>query len=126
SVFFAGASAILTTLVAAAAGYALARVRFAGRGLVFGLVVAGLIVPGPLLLAPTFALLDTLGMLNSYAGLIAPGLASAFGVFLFRQATLQAVPRELVEAATIDGCGEARAFFAIALPLLRPMVGAFV
>ncbi|MEM9082343.1 MAG: carbohydrate ABC transporter permease [Planctomycetota bacterium] len=126
SVFYASASATLASIFAAMTGYALARLRFVGRGFVFSAVLAALIIPGPLLLAPLYTLLYDLGLLNSYAGLILPGLAPAFGVYLFRQATISSVPMEIIESARIDGCGEFRIFFAIAFPLLKPMVSAFV
>lgn len=126
SVFFSSASAAFACVFAAMAGYALARLRFGGRKLVFTIVLAALVIPGPLLLAPLYSMLFKLGLLNTYAGLILPGIAPAFGIFLFRQATLSSVPNELVESARIDGCGEFRIFFSIAFPLLKPMVSAFV
>jgi multiple sugar transport system permease protein len=126
SVFLASVSAVVATLFCAAGGYALARFDFRGKRVVTVLVLGALIIPPPLLLAPTYELLYHLGLLDTYAGLLLPGLAPAFGVFLFRQAAMQSVPRELLEAARIDGCGELLAFFRIVLPLLRPMIGAFV
>lgn len=126
SVFLASVTSVLATVCCAAAGYALARLRFAGRGLVTWIVLAALIIPPPLLLAPGYAWLYRLGLLDSYAGLILPAMAPAFGVFLFRQATLQSVPAEILQAARIDGCSELRCFWTIALPLVRPMVGAFM
>src|ERR671924_185919 len=94
------------------------------RGLT--LVLASLIIPGSLLLAPSYQLIYRFGLLDSFTGLILPGIAPAFGVFLFRQALLHTVPLELIEAARIDGCGEIRCFFSIILPLVRPMLGAFL
>ena len=118
--------AVLATLCCAAGGFALARYEFRGKTLITTLVLGALIIPPPLLLAPTYEMLYHFSLLDTYAGLLLPGLAPAFGVFLFRQATIQSVPTELLEAARIDGCGEMRAFFVIVLPLLRPMVGAFM
>ncbi len=126
SVFLASVTALLATLVSAGAGYAIARVRFRGRGLVWAAVLAALIIPPPLLLAPGYVWLHRLGLLDHYAGLIIPAIAPAFGVFLFRQATLQSVPPSLIEAARLDGLSEVQIFRRIALPLLRPMVGAFL
>jgi ABC-type glycerol-3-phosphate transport system permease component len=126
SVFLSSVTALVATLTAAAGGYALARLRFAGRGVVTLLVLTALIIPPPLLLAPTYQLLFDLGLLDSFAGLILPAAAPAFGVFLFRQATLQSVPRELLDAARIDGCSEIGIFFSVVLPLVRPMLGAFM
>jgi multiple sugar transport system permease protein len=126
SVFYASVSSVLATLCAAMGGYALAKFSFRANQLLTSLVLAALIVPGPLLLAPGYQLIYRLGMLDSYVGLILPGIAPAFGVFLFRQAMLNAVPLDLMESARVDGCGEIRLFFAIVLPLVRPMIGAFL
>ncbi len=126
SLFLASVHAILTVLFCSMGGYALAKLRFKGREFVTTLVLTALIIPGPLLLAPGFKLLYQLGLLNTYTGLLLPGLTPAFGVFLFRQAMLNGVPGELIEAARIDGAGEARIFFELVLPLVRPMMGAFL
>lgn len=126
SVFLASVTSLGATVVSAMGGYALAKFRFAGREALVQVVLAALIIPGPLLLAPGYQWLYQLGLLNTYAGLILPGLASAFGVFLFRQAMLNTVPTELLEAARMDGAGEARIFFQLVLPLVRPMIGAFL
>lgn len=126
SVFLASTSALLATFCCALAGYALAKFRFAGRDLVLAAVLAALVIPGPLLLAPGYKLLFDLGLLDSYAGLLLPGAAPAFGVFLFRQAMLNAVPATLIESARIDGAGEIRIFFTIVVPLVRPMIGAYL
>jgi len=126
SIFLSSATALLATLSCAAGGYALARLKFAGRRAITITVLAALIIPPPLLLAPTYQLLYELGLLDSFTGLILPAIAPAFGVFLFRQATLQSVPNDLIEAARIDGCSEIGIFFSVVLPLVRPMVGAFM
>jgi multiple sugar transport system permease protein len=126
SVFLSSSTALLATLFAAMGGYALAMYRFRGRGLVLTLVLGAVLIPGPLLLAPGYQLLFELGLLDTMAGLILPAAAPAFGVFLFRQAVVSSVPSTLVEAARMDGCGEARIFFQVALPLLQPMIGAFM
>lgn len=126
SMFLASVTSVAATLCCAAGGYALAKQQFAGRGLVLAMVMGSLIVPGALLLAPSYDLLFKLHLLDSYAGLILPAVAPAFGVFLFRQAALSGVPSALIEAARIDGCGEFRIFFGIVLPMLKPMVGAFL
>jgi len=126
SMFIASATALLATLFCAMGGYALARHEFRGRRFITAGVLGAVIIPAPLLLAPGYQMLFRLGLLDSFAGLILPAAAPAFGVFLFRQAVTSSVPRALVEAARIDGCGDVRAFFAIALPLIQPMVGAFM
>lgn len=126
SLFLSSVTGILATLCCAAGGYALAMHRFRGRGLCSFIVLASLIIPAPLLIAPGYQVLYKLGLLDTYAGLILPGIAPAFGVFLFRQAVLQSVPPQLLEAGRLDGCGELAIFARIVLPLLKPMTGAFL
>jgi len=126
SVFIAATSALIATFFCALAGYALAKFRFRGREWVISLVLAALVIPGSLLLAPGYKLLYDLGLLDTYAGLLLPGLTPAFGVFLFRQSMINAVPTTLLESARIDGAGEFRIFFTIVLPLVRPMIGAYL
>ena len=126
SFYYASVTAVLATLGAAMGGYALSKFRFRGRSLIDNTVLAALVIPGALLIAPGYQLLYWLGLLDSYLGLILPGLAPAFGVYLFRQAMIGGVPDEMIEAARIDGCGEIRLFFDMALPMVRPMVGAFL
>ena len=122
----ASVTSSLATLACAMGGYGLAKFSFRGRHQITSCVLGALIIPGPLLIAPGYKLLWQLGLLNSYAGLIIPSLAPAFGVFLFRQTMLNSVPTELLEAARIDGAGEFRIFFTIVVPLVRPMIGAFL
>jgi len=126
SIFYASTTATLSTLFCAMGGYALAKFHFKGRDGIASLVLGCLIIPGSLLLAPSYQLLYHLGLLDSFAGLILPSLAPAFGIYLFRQSMINAVPSELLEAARIDGCGEWRIFFTVVLPLVRPMIGAFL
>lgn len=126
SFFLASVSAVLATLGSAMGGYALSKFRFRGREAVTNIVLCALIIPGPLLLAPGYQLLYYLGLLNTYAALLIPAVAPAFGVFLFRQAMLNSLPDELMESARMDGAGEFKLFFAIVLPLVRPMIGAFM
>jgi ABC-type glycerol-3-phosphate transport system permease component len=126
SVFLSSATAALATLSCAMGGYALARFEFKGRRLVTAIVLGAVLIPGPLLLAPGYELLFNVGLLNTFAGVIFPAAAPAFGVFLFRQAVMSGVPRELLEAARLDGCGEARMFFAVVMPLVKPMIVTFV
>jgi len=126
SIFYASTTAALSTLFCAMGGYALAKFQFKGREVITSLVLGCLIIPGSLLLAPSYQLLYHLGLLDSYAGLILPSLAPAFGIYLFRQSMIHSVPTDLLEAARIDGCGEYRIFFTVVLPLVRPMIGAFL
>ncbi|MEV0373262.1 carbohydrate ABC transporter permease [Streptomyces sp. NPDC050636] len=100
-------------------GYALAKLDFTGRSKVFGIVLAALMVPGNLLILPLYVLMSGMGLIDTYAGLVLPFAASAFGVFLMRQ-FMQSVPDELLEAARIDGAGEWYIFWRIVLPLVKP------
>jgi multiple sugar transport system permease protein len=101
------------------AGYAFARMRFPGNGVLFGLLLASLMVPMQVTIIPLFLLMRNWGLINNLWSLILPGLTGALGVFLMRQffATL---PRELFEAARIDGAGAFRTYWSIALPLAKP------
>jgi multiple sugar transport system permease protein len=105
------------------AGYALARLRFPGREAIFLTMFATFLISQPVIIVPLFILVRALGMLDSYAGLIIPSIFNAFGIFLLRQFYL-AVPRELEEAAIIDGAGYFRVYWSIILPLSRPILSA--
>lgn len=101
------------------AAYAFAWLRFPGRGLLFGLFLSVLLVPGQLLVIPQYQIMQDLHLLNTIPALFLPGMFSAFGTFLLRQFFL-ALPPELQEAARIDGAGPLRVFWSIMLPLARP------
>ena len=100
-------------------GYALAKLHFPGARPLFLLVMATLMVPGGILIVPLFVYMVNLGLVNTHLGLILPFAAQPFGVFLMRQ-FMQGLPDELLEAARVDGAGEFRIFFQIALPLAGP------
>lgn len=105
------------------AAYALARLRFRGRDTIFMLVFATLLVTAPVILVPLFVVVRELHMLNNYAGLIVPALFNAFGIFLLRQYYIT-IPKELEEAAIVDGCGYWRVYWNMILPLSRPILAA--
>lgn len=126
SVFLSSVTSLGATIIAAMGGYALSKFSFRGREPLTALVLGALIIPAPLLIAPGYQWLYQLHLLDTYGGLLLPGIGSAFGVFLFRQSMLNSVPGELIEAARIDGAGEIRIFFGLVLPLVRPMIGAFL
>jgi multiple sugar transport system permease protein len=105
------------------AGYALARLRFPGRDMIFLTMFATFLISQPVIIVPLFILARSLGLLDNYAGLIVPSIFNAFGIFLLRQFYL-AVPRELEEAAVIDGAGYFRVYWSIILPLSRPILSA--
>ncbi|MFE7326427.1 carbohydrate ABC transporter permease [Streptomyces sp. NPDC057565] len=100
-------------------GYALAKLNFIGRNKIFGLVLGALMVPGNLMLLPLFVLMSKLQLIDTYAGLVLPFAAGAFGVFLMRQ-FMQSIPDELLEAARMDGAGEWYIFWRIVMPLVKP------
>lgn len=109
----------LFVLVSAMTAYPLARMRFRGRTLMFFVFLSTMFVPTELMLIPRFLVVNQIGLSDNYAGVILPGVLSAFGVFLLRQA-FAAVPHELAEAARLDGCSEWRLFWNVMLPVVRP------
>ena len=100
-------------------GYVLAKSDFAGKKLLFRVVLGTLMIPGMVTLVPLFVLVANMGMVNTYWGLILPFLAAPFGVFLMRQ-FFQSIPDELIDAARVDGASEARIFAQIVMPLAKP------
>jgi multiple sugar transport system permease protein len=118
-------SVALVVLTSAMAAYPLARMRFRGRNLVFGLIVGSLMIPNAVILVPQYVLVQRLGWLSTYQGLIVPEAAMtfAFGVFLLRQFFLT-IPSELEDAARIDGADPWQIFTRIVLPLSQPVLGA--
>lgn len=121
SVLLAASATLLSLLFNVAAGYAFAKLRFAGRDRLFQALVATLVVPGQVAMIPLFLLLKQLGLVNSYGGVIVPALASIFGIFLVRQYALS-IPDDLLEAARIDGASEFRIFRSIVVPVLKPII----
>jgi multiple sugar transport system permease protein len=117
--------ATITTVCAlainTAAGYAFAKLRFRGRDQTFRALAAGLAIPVQVAMLPLFLLVKALGLVNNYGGVIIPGLASIFGIFLVRQYAL-AIPDDLLDAARIDGAGEFRVFRSIVLPTIQPVL----
>ncbi|SIT70499.1 carbohydrate ABC transporter permease [Microbacterium sp. RU33B] len=101
------------------AGYALARLQFRGRGVIFALVVAVMAVPGVVLLIPKFLVLNQIGLYDSYAGMILPLLVDAAGVFIMKN-FFESIPPSVEEQARIDGAGPFRVFWSIVLPMARP------
>ena len=114
---------VLALLFHTMAGYALARLRFPGREAVFLAIFSTFLVSLPVIIVPLFIIVRTMGMLNSYAGLIVPAIFNAFGIFLLRQYYLS-LPRELEEAAIVDGASYWRIYWSVVLPLSRPIIAA--
>jgi len=104
-------------------GFAFAKYKFPGREKIFALLLATMMVPGQITMIPVFLMLKTIGLINSYWGLIIPAGASAFGIFLMRQ-FITTIPNDLIESARIDGCSEFRIYWTIILPLCKPVVAA--
>lgn len=119
SIVVTGILTISQVATAALAGYAFARIAFPFKNLLFGAYLATLIIPNQVTMLPLFLLVSRLGWIDTYQGLTVPFLANAFAVFFLRQFFLT-IPRELEEAARIDGAGRIRVLFQIVLPLARP------
>lgn len=120
SVLYAGVGGLIATYLAAAGGYALAKYRFKGRNLIFGLVLGGVLVPGTATALPLFLLFSQLGLANTYWSVLIPSLVSPFGFFLCRIYADATVDTSLVEAARIDGAGELRIFHTLGLRIMTP------
>jgi multiple sugar transport system permease protein len=119
-------AAIVTTatlLTCALASFAFARLRFPGKNTLFFMFLATMMIPGTVVLIPTFIIISRFGLLDDHLALILPGLTSAFGIFLLRQ-QFMSLPEALIDAAKIDGAGFVRIFFQIMLPLVGPGLSA--
>jgi multiple sugar transport system permease protein len=115
----AAAQTIIIVATASMAAYALARLTFPGKGIVFSIIIATLLVPAVILLIPNYLVVDNFGWLDTLWAVIVPGSAGAFGVFFLRQFFVS-LPGEIEEAARVDGAGDFRIFWQIILPLSRP------
>ena len=123
SLFVSFAVTAVALLLHSMAGYALARLHFPGREMIFVAMFSTFFVSLPVIIVPLFVLIRALGLLNSYAGLIVPSIFNAFGIFLLRQFYL-GVPPEIEEAAIVDGAGYWRIYWSVILPLSRPILSA--
>lgn len=123
SIYVALASTALTLLFCSMGGYAFAMFEFKGKNALFGLVMATMLLPSFMNMIPTFMIMDLLGWIDEPRALFIPGAASAFGIFLMRQFVTTAIPRDLIEAARMDGCSELGIYARIVLPLLKPALG---
>ncbi|MCX7844344.1 MAG: carbohydrate ABC transporter permease [Candidatus Bipolaricaulota bacterium] len=119
SFFIALTTTVGDVVTSIPAGYALAKMTFLGRGVILALLLGTLMIPGQMLLVPTFILVNRIGWYNTYQVLIIPWTAGVFGIFLLRQ-FFKTVPDELWDSARIDGCSRLRYMFQIAVPLIRP------
>ncbi|MGQ9628988.1 MAG: carbohydrate ABC transporter permease [bacterium] len=123
SAFITATETILVLIVSSITAYAFARIKFAGRNVLFIVVLSTMMIPGQVTLIPTYLLLSWFGWVNTYQGVIAPGLGGAFGIFLLKQ-FFEGIPEELEDAAKIDGCGRLGIFLRIILPLSIPALAA--
>ena len=124
SLFLASTQTVIALVLSSLGGYALAMYEFRGRTAMATFMLGTMMIPGMILMAPVYRLLYGFGWLDTWWSLLVPGAVSAFGIFLFRQAFTQ-VPKDLLEAARIDGAGEMRIWWQVVMPLVRPMSGAF-
>lgn len=112
---------VLSVIITGMAGYATAKLRFRGREALFRTLLAFLVIPGQVGMLPLFLLLRSMGLVNTLAGVMIPGLAPVFGIFMVRQFAL-AIPDDLLDAARIDGASERQIFWTVVLPVLRPIL----
>ena len=123
SVFTASAITALVVLFASMAAYAFSRVPFRGSKAIFWIIIAGIMIPPPVLVVPLFIEMELLGFVDTYWGLILPQITSAAAVFIFKR-FFDGIPHELEEAAIVDGAGRFRIYWQIWLPLSRPVIAA--
>ena len=123
SIFIATASTLLTLFFCSLGGYAFAKYQFRGQKILFGILLASMMVPFQVLLVPLFGLMYDIGWLNSYKAIVIPFSVGAFGVFLMRQ-FIVTIPSDLLDAARIDGCSEFGIYYRVVLPIIKPALGA--
>lgn len=123
SLYVALASTALTLLFCSMGGYAFALFEFRFKNALFALVMGTMLLPSFMNMIPTFMIMDALGWIDQPRALYIPGAASAFGIFLMRQFVTTSIPKDLIEAARMDGCGELSIYARIVVPLLKPALG---
>lgn len=121
SLLVSSAITLLSLLLNSMAGYAFAKLRFPGRDRLFSFLLGAMIIPAQVSMLPLFLLMKSLGLVNTWWGVILPSMATILGIFLVRQYALS-IPGELLDAARIDGASEFRIYRTIVLPLLRPVL----
>jgi len=120
SLIFAGCVMAISLILNSLAGYAFARLRFKGRDVLFILILCTMMVPFQIIMTPLFLMINSMGLYNTFAGLILPRASDAFGIFMMRQFFVS-LPADLEEAGRIDGANEFTIFFRIMLPLCKPI-----
>jgi multiple sugar transport system permease protein len=121
SLFITVGVTLFSLIVNSMAGYAFAKLRFAGREATFKLLVAAMVIPGQVGMMPLFLIVKSLGLVNTPWGVMITGLATVFGIFMIRQFALS-IPDDLLDAARIDGASEWRIYWTIVMPVLRPIL----
>ena len=121
SLLIASAITLISLMINSLAGYAFAKLPFPGRERIFRTLLSALVIPAQVSMLPLFLLLKQLGLINTWWGVIVPGMASIFGIFLIRQYALS-IPESLLEAARIDGAGEFKIYRLVVLPICRPIL----
>jgi len=121
SVVVSLAVTLLSLVINSMAGFAFAKYRFRGRRGLFNTLIASMVIPAQVTMLPLFLLLNKMGVINTYLGLIIPGMASIFGIFLIRQFAMS-IPDSLLEAARMDGAGDFRVYWSVVLPLCKPIL----
>jgi len=124
SLFVTGATVMIQLFFSSLGGFALAKYEFRAKKAIMLLMLGTMMIPPQVMLAPLYELICGMRLVDTHIGLIVPGMVSVFGMFLFRQSMLQ-IPDEMMEAARVDGCSEFGVYWNIAIPVSRPMIGAF-
>ncbi len=121
SAFLSIAVTFISLIINSMAGYAFAKYKFPGRESIFKLLVASMVIPAQVTMLPLFLMLNKMGFINTYMGVIIPGMAGIFGIFLIRQFAMS-IPDSLIEAARIDGASDFKIYWSIILPLCKPIL----
>jgi multiple sugar transport system permease protein len=121
SAILALAVTAISLIINSMAGYAFAKFRFRGRDSLFKLLIISMVIPAQVTMLPLFLMLNKLGLINTYLGVVIPGMASIFGIFLIRQFAMS-IPDSLIEAARIDGASDLKIYWSIILPLCKPIL----
>ncbi len=124
SLFLSSVHTAIVVALSSLGGFALAKYRFAGKRILMAVMLGTMMLPGQVLLPSSYELMESLGWIDSFFAIVVPGAVSVFGMLLFMQA-MQTVPDELIHAARVDGCSELRIWWEVALPIVRPMTGAY-
>lgn len=121
SAFLSVTVTLISLIINSMAGYAFAKYRFKGKDTLFKVLISSMVIPAQVTMLPLFLMLNKMGFINTYMGVIIPGMASIFGIFLIRQFAMS-IPDSLIEAARIDGAGDFKIYLSIILPLCKPIL----